>query len=100
MSSRIHAQTDLVKAIAEIAKAMPFARARQLYEFALFLESHPLPAEKTLEAIAEDEALWEAQFAATNDEKLASLTASVETEITEDKTLPMFDKHGEFIERK
>ena len=100
MSTRIHAQTDLVKAIAEIAKMMPLTRTAQLYEFALFLESHPLPAEETLEAIAADEAQWDVQFAKTDDDKLAALAASVEAEINEGKTSPMFDQHGDFIERK
>ncbi|MCI0609392.1 MAG: hypothetical protein L0Z71_10065 [Anaerolineae bacterium] len=94
------AQIDLVKAITEIAAAIPFARRVQLYEFALFLESHPLPAEEAIEAIAADEAQWEAQFAATDDDKLAELIASVEAEIKEGKTTPMFNEHGEFSERK
>jgi hypothetical protein len=93
-------QTDLVKEISEIAAAIPLMRRVQLYEFALFLESHPLPAEDTLEAVAADEAEWDAQFAATDDGKLAKLTASVEDEISENKTQPMFDERGEFIERK
>lgn len=93
-------QTDLVKEISEIAAAMPFMRRVQLYEFALFLESHPLPAEETLEAIAADEAQWDAQFAATDEDKLAALMASVESEIKEGQTSPMFDENGEFIEHK
>lgn len=79
---------------------MPLMRTLQLYEFARFLESHPLPAEETLEAIAEDEAHWEAQFAATDEDKLAALISSVEAEIEERNTSPMFDEHGEFIEHK
>lgn len=97
---KAQAYTDLVKAIAEIAASIPLARRVQLYEFALFLESHPLPAEEAIEAIAADEAQWEAQFAATDDAKLAALIASVEDEIGENKTEPMFDEGGEFIERK
>jgi hypothetical protein len=97
---KTRAQTDLVKAIAEIAASMPLMRTVQLYEFARFLESHPLPAEETLEAVAEDEAQWDAQFTATDEGKLAALIASVETEINEGKTSPMFDEHGGFIERK
>ena len=96
----MNTQTDLVKEISEIAAAMPAMRRRQLYEFALFLESHPLPAEETLEAIAEDEAEWDAQFAGTSDERLAKLIASVETEIKEGKARPMFGENGEFIEHK
>lgn len=95
MVMKIQTQTDLVKAITEIAAAMPLARTAQLYEFALFLESHPLPAEETFEEIAADEALWDAQFAATDDGKLAALVASVEAEINEGKTLPMCDERGE-----
>lgn len=91
---------DLVKEISEIAAAIPLARRVQLYEFALFLESHPLPAEETLEAIAADEAEWDKQFAATDDDKLAKLIASVEAEISENKAQPMFEEDGEFIERK
>ena len=96
---KAEAQTNLVKAIAEIAAAIPLARRLQLYEFALFLESHPLSAEETLEAIAEDEVQWDKQFAATDDDKLARLIASVEAEISKDKTQPMFDEDGEFVER-
>lgn len=44
MVMKIQAQTNLVRAITEIAKTMPL----QLYEFALFLKTHPLPAEGTL----------------------------------------------------
>jgi len=97
---KTQAQPDLVKAITEIAASIPLTRRVQLYEFALFLESHPLPAEETLEAIAEDEAQWDAQFAATDDDKLANLIASVESEINENKTQSMFDERGNFIERK
>lgn len=93
------AQAELVRAIADIATAMPLARTVQLYEFALFLKSHPLPTEAAEETITADEALWDAQFAATDDDKLAALVRSVEAEIDEGKTQPMFDEHGEFIER-
>ncbi|MCR4440464.1 MAG: hypothetical protein QHJ34_15320 [bacterium] len=91
-------QADLVKAVADIAAAMPRARTVQLYQFALFLKTHPLPTEESFEEIAAAEALWDTQFAATDDDKLAALIAAVETEINEGKTLPMFDEHGEFIE--
>ena len=94
---KIKAQTDSVKEIIEIASVMPLARTMQLYEFATFLESHPLPTNKIFENIIADEALWDAQFAASDDEKLAALSASVEAEINEGKTMPMFDEHGKFI---
>jgi hypothetical protein len=92
--------TTLIQAISDIAAAMPIARTIQLYEFALFLESHPLPMEETLEEVAADEALWEAQFEATEDDKLAALIAAVEAEISEGGTLPMFNALGEFAEHR
>jgi len=100
MVMKIQAQTDLVKAITEIATAMPIPRMMQLYEFALFLKTHPMPTEQTYEEIAADEALWDAQFSASDDGKLAALVARIDAEINEGKTLPMFDEHNEFIEHK
>jgi hypothetical protein len=94
----VQTTTDLVQAISEIARGIPLARRVQLYEFALFLKEHPLPVEETWDEILADEARWDAQFAATDDEKLAALIALVEAEINEGKTLPMFDEQGEFIE--
>ena len=94
----VMAQTDFVKAISEIAAEMPVFRVAQLYEFALFLKSRPLPEKETLEDILADEALWDAQFAATDDAKLAELVAAVEAEIAEGKTTPMFDSQGNFRE--
>lgn len=70
---KLHAQPDLANALAEIAAVMPLARTVQLYELSLFLQSHPLPVEDTFEEIAADEKLWDEQFAATSDEKLAVL---------------------------
>lgn len=84
------AQTDFVKAISELAAEMLVFRAAQLYEFALFLKSPPLPDEETLEDILADEALWDAQFAATDDAKLAELVAAVEAEIAEGNTTSTF----------
>jgi len=91
---------DLIKAITDIAAIMPLARTVQLYQFALFLKTHPLPTEETFEEIATDEAIWDTQFAATDDNKLAALVAAVEAEMNEGKILPMFDEHGEFIEHR
>lgn len=91
-------QADLIKAIIDIATTLPMVRVMQLYQFALFLKTHPLPAEEMFSEIQADEALWESQFASTDDNKLAELIAAVETEINEGRTLPMFDEHGEFLE--
>ncbi|MGH7595635.1 MAG: hypothetical protein ACREOI_04750 [bacterium] len=54
--------------------------------------------EEAFADIAADEAMWDAQYAATNASKLDALIASVEAEINEGKTLPMFDERGEFME--
>ncbi len=99
MNINMQPQVNYIKAIAEIAASLPPARTVQLYEFALFLKSHPLPSEETFEEIAADEAIWDAQFAATDPAKLAALVASIEAEINEGGALPMFDERGEFIER-
>jgi len=95
----INAQADFVEAIAEIAARMPFARTRELYNFALFLKSR-LGPEETSEEIAEDEALWDEQFAATDNDRLAALAASVQAQINEGRTVPMFDERGEFVEQR
>lgn len=50
-------QSDLVKAITDLATTMPLARTVQLYQVALFLKTHPLSTEETFEDIAADEAL-------------------------------------------
>lgn len=100
MTIKIQPKTDYVKAITEIATAIPLARTVQLYEFALFLKSHPLPAEETFEEIAADEALWDTQFAATDDDKLTALVAAIEKEIDAGETVPMFDQNGNFIEHE
>jgi hypothetical protein len=42
-----------------------------------------LPTEETFEEIAADEAIWDAQFAETDDDKLAALVAAVEAEMNE-----------------
>ncbi|MFZ5807671.1 MAG: hypothetical protein ACOY16_00165 [Chloroflexota bacterium] len=89
---------DLIKAIADIAATMPLARTVELYHFALFLKTHPLPSEETFEEMVADEAIWDTQFATTNDDKFAALVAAIEAEINEGKILLMFDEHGEFIE--
>ncbi len=63
-------------------------------------KTHPLSNEDTIEAIAADEAQWDAQFAATPDESIVSLIAAVEADINAGETNPMFDKNEEFIERQ
>ena len=93
-------EREVVSAIGKIAVNIPLARIVQLYEFALFLESHPLPAEESIEEIIADEALWDKQFVNTSDEKLSALIASVETQISEEEPLPMFDEKGSFVEQK
>lgn len=101
MATKIpQAQADLAKAITDIATTMPLARTVQLYQFALFLKTHPLPAEETFAEVTADEALWDTQFAATDDNKLAALVAAIETEIDEGRALAMFDEYGEFIEHR
>lgn len=92
----------LVQAIHDIVAEMPLGQTAQLYEFALFLQTRPhawampIEGEDDVEA---DEAIWAAQFAETDEDKLAALVTAVEAEIQEGQVWPMFDEHGEFIER-
>ncbi len=58
-----------------------------------------MPDSELLAEIEADEAWWAAHFVATDDEKLAALVAEVETDISNDNIMPMFDETGEFIER-
>lgn len=96
----MHSQTEMVEAIAEVAATMPPTRTAQLYEFALFLQSRSLTTDDDAAEVAADEALWDAQFAATDDTKLAALLAAVEAEIAAGETLPMFDARGALIEHR
>ena len=93
--------TLLVKAISDIASAMPLVRTRQLYQLARFLHNQPLLPEEA-EEIDEiiDDLLWNVQFSRTSGEALAALTASVEKEIEEGRIMPMFDEEGNFIEQQ
>ncbi len=100
MTIEMQKEKDFVSAIGEIAIDMPLARIVQLYEFALFLKSHPLPAEESIEEIIADEALWDKQFADTSDESFSALVASVEAEINKEGTQPMFDVNGSFVEQR
>ncbi|MCS6909193.1 MAG: hypothetical protein NZM11_01285 [Anaerolineales bacterium] len=53
---------------------------------------------ETDEQIAADEALWDAQFAATPESRLDALVTSVEAEIQAGKSRPMFNDRGVFNE--
>lgn len=89
------ANKDVVKAITELAEDMPDSRKVQLYEYALFLKSR----QELPEDFQADEALWDAQFAATSDEAWAKMIEQVRTDMREGKAQPMFDDKGEFVER-
>jgi len=99
MSVNLQTSQDIVKNIARIAAEMPRDRALRLYEFAIFLESHPLPGENISWNESEDDQLWDELFASTNDAQLESLMESVEAEIEQGDTFSMFDEAGNFIER-
>ncbi len=101
MKTKTHkTQDDLVKTISKIAKSMPLVRTVQLYQFALFLEKNPLPTEEKFEEIADDGAFWAKRFEASDSGRFDALIETIEREISEGKIFPMFDKNGEFLERK
>ena len=76
-----------------IARTLPAERLRQVVQFARFLQVQSLDEfalvdEETPEEIAADEALWDAQFAATQD-GLEKMAEKVRAEIRAGKSKPM-----------
>ena len=85
----------------ELVQAMPAERLGSLYDYALFLQSRPLfpPGFVDVfgaspEEIADDEAAWDEQFAASGDKLLHLAEAAVE-DYRAGQTTPMeFDEKG------
>lgn len=76
-----------------IVRTLPTERLRQVVQFARFLQVQTLDEfalveEESPEDIAADEALWDAQFAATQD-GLAKMAEKVRAEIRAGKSKPM-----------
>lgn len=76
-----------------IARTLPAERLRQVVQFARFLQVQPLDEfalvdEESPEEIAADEALWDAQFAATQD-GMAKMAEKALTEYKAGKSTPM-----------
>jgi hypothetical protein len=97
MQTQAPTQVDYTKAIVAIVNTLPIERKVQVYEYVLFLQSRSQAADAA--QVEVDEALWDAQFAATDDAKLAALIETVEAEIQTGQAVPMFDEQGEFVER-
>lgn len=96
MQRRLTPEIDYGQAIEAIIAAMPAERKAQLYEYALFLQSREV-ADESRALIEADEALWEAQFAATPDRVFDALLAEARAEVEAGLTQPMFGLHGEFL---
>lgn len=85
-----------------IARTLPAERLRQVVQFARFLQVQTLDEfalveEETPEEIAADEALWDAQFAATQD-GMAKMAEKVRAEISAGKSTPMiFTTDGRIV---
>ena len=95
MSARVPSQTDYAQAIAAIIATLPDERRIQVYEYALFLQLRSTLSDDTKAQIDADEAWWDAQFAATDDDRLKTfiMTAMAEGEttgitITNDSLIP------------
>ncbi len=99
MQTQASPKIDYTKAIVAIVDTLPIERRMQVYEYVLFLQSRSQAADTTQAQVEVDEAWWDAQFAATDDAKLAALVESVEAEIQAGHTMPMFDEQGTFVER-
>lgn len=81
------------QALLSIARTLPTERILQVLQFARFLQVQTLDEfalddEETPDEIAADEALWDAQFAATQD-GLTKMAEKVRAEIRAGKSTPM-----------
>ena len=74
-------EQELIAAIRE----MPEDRAREVLDFALFLQAR----------IAAEDAKWDAAFAATPESKFAEMAARVRAQVAAGEAKPMFDAVGE-----
>ncbi len=68
-----------------VIRTMPEDRAREVLDFALFLQAR----------IAAEDAKWDAAFAATPESKFAEMAARVRAQVAASETKPMFDAVGE-----
>jgi len=89
---------DYGEAVALLMSKLTRSRQAQVYEFVLFLLGRSSAEEETHEMIDADEALWDAQFAATSLSKIDELIAGVDADIATGRTKPLFDAKGEFID--
>jgi len=94
MNARTPSQTDYTQAIAAILATMPDERRMQVYEYALFLQLRSHQAGETKVQIEADESWWEAQFAATDDKKLAAFIAAA---VADGETTGIAIKDGKLI---
>ncbi|MBX7235704.1 MAG: hypothetical protein K1X65_15055 [Caldilineales bacterium] len=99
MPTQTPSYPDYTRAIAAVVDTLSPERKAQIFEYALFLRSRPASDHELQAVIEADEAWWDAQFASTDDAKLAALVAEVEADIRNNNVMPMFDEAGEFIER-
>ncbi|MCL5998376.1 MAG: hypothetical protein M1546_20335 [Chloroflexi bacterium] len=80
MHSQSSPQIDYTQAIAAIVATMPDERKAQVYEYVLFLQARARVAKGGQAQVEADEAWWDAQFAATDEARLAAFIASAMAE--------------------
>lgn len=96
-ASELYEQTLL-----SIVKTLPAEQVKEILQFARFVQTQTLAdfaflEEETAEEIAADEALWKAQFAATQD-GLRRMADDIRAEIRAGKSTPMtFTKDGKIV---
>jgi hypothetical protein len=88
------------QALISIVRTLPVERIVQILDYARYIQSQTvedfgfLDDDETEEEILADEALWDAQFAATQDD-LKKMADKVRAEIRAGRTMPMvFTKDG------
>ena len=88
-------ETIIRQRVVELVMALPADRLASVYDFARFVQSHPLEATstedifgETADGIRADEEQWEQQFAASRDE-LRKMAHEAAAEYRAGKTSPM-----------
>jgi hypothetical protein len=106
MQTRVATQPiDYAQAIAKLVTQMPPERAIEVYDFACFLLTQPLPTPLTdqdnsdwlndnEEQMQAEDALWELTYTRHQD-KFVTLAETARAEINDGATQPMFNECGE-----
>jgi len=98
-SQAIPTQTITPQQVVDLIMSLPPERLASVYDFALFVQQHPLPSMpegdifgETEDEIRADEERWEKQFAASRD-KLRAIAGEAAAEYRAGRTKPKESHH-------